>query len=588
MATDVRNTFSGRLSLVGPQLQTLWQETLTTGYILKQAFSAAPTLQSSDSSIDISDSSIDTSDDEPSQHDQPPNPQEPIIAHANARREPYIQADKATETVCDTTAQARTSVAEGTTTTLPTPQREQSKALSESPSSSSVQSDDIPPSNANAATQTEERSPQTDYTSEFSGSPRKLDHGMDTDDDELSLFGHCEDNGPSAPPASLTSSERRNDRDAPELLDGPSQVIVASHNDQHCLALLITKKMIEYMNDITEDTKTLERLQAKFADVDQRVSHTRITVEYCEKLLEKAKTQEEIAELREDIERRRSTLPEDEKYHGAMQRKIGFAKARLDYSHAQSRSLLRQALSNAGLLQVQNEHDKEGQAEDDSVSQASESDAGYEAETRCSDISDISIEELAKRATREEVQAKYEEYLQAERNFDSRGEEYTHQKQLLEDGVLENSDHPMAQEILDLCFIEQEQELTRDLTAAEEAYEEARARARFFGPNEWDQESCFVTDEYDGYPLSWENDGIASTPSDLIYWWLEDIPDVENPPDIAELDTGAGQEFGQENQEDIEVCDIKSAQLSDAWSSHDCSRNRKRIDRWRAMTGRDR
>ncbi|KAL8848038.1 MAG: hypothetical protein Q9221_006943 [Calogaya cf. arnoldii] len=528
MATDVRNTFSGRLSLVGPQLQTLWQETLTTGYILKQAFSAAPTSPSSDSSIN-------TSDDEPSQHDLPLNPQEPIVTHATARREPVTQADKATQIVCDTTAPVRTSA---------------------------------------------------DYTSEFRGSPWELGHGMETVDDNLPLFDHCEDNGPSAPPHSLTSSERLNDNGAPEIHDGPSEVIVASHNNQHCLAVLVTKEMIEYMNDITEDTKALHRLQDKTADVDQRVNFTRINVEYCEKLLEKAESQEEITELREDIERRRSTLPEDEKYLGAMQRKIGFAKSRLTYSNDQSRSLLRKALNDAGLLQLPNEHKEED--EDDNVSQASESEAGYEAETICSDVSDISIEELAKRATREEVQAKYEEYLQAERNFDSRGEEYTHQKHLLEESILVNPDHPLTHTILDLCFIEQEQELTRDLVAAEEAYEEARARARFFGPNEWDQESCFVTDEYDGYPLSWENDRIASTPSEFIYGWLEDIPDVEDPLSIAELDVGAGQEFGQVNQEDLEVCDIRSVQLSDAWSSHDCSRNRKRVDRWRAMNGRDR
>ncbi|KAL8757182.1 MAG: hypothetical protein Q9199_002406 [Rusavskia elegans] len=584
MATDVRNTFSGRLSLVGPQLQTLWQETLTTGYILRQAFTIAAQSQSSDSPIS-------TSDDELAQHNRLPNLQESIIINATARRtkrEPSAQADKATQTVLDTVASVPTSHADGTTTTLSTPKREQPKALSDSLSCTSVQSDDTSPSNTNAATQTEGPSPQTDHTSELTRSHWEAGRGMDLDDDKLPLFGHYEDNGSSTRPASVASGKRFNDNGPAEIIDGPSQVIVASHNNQDCLAILVTKEMVEYMNNITEDTNKLERLEAKFADVDQRVNFNRISVDYCEKLLEKAESQEEIAELREDLERRRSTLPEDEKCRQALERKIGFAKSSLAYSNDLSRSILRQALSNAGLLQNPNEHDEDEETEDDDVSQASESQAGYEADTRCSDVSDISLDELAKRAAKEEVQAKYEDFLEAERNFDNRDQEYTHQKQLLQERLLEDPDHPMTQTILDLCFIEQEQELTRNLAAAEDAYEEAWARARKFGPNEWDQESGFVSDEYDGYPLSWENDGITSTPTDFIYGWLEDIPNVENPPDIADFDSGAGREFGQDNQEDIEVCDIRSAQLSDAWSSRDCSRNRKRIDRWRAMTGRDR
>ncbi|KAL8880921.1 MAG: hypothetical protein Q9192_007917, partial [Flavoplaca navasiana] len=374
----------------------------------------------------------------------------------------------------------------------------------------------------------------------------------------------------------------------PEVLDGPSQVIVAIHDSQNCVAILVTKEMIEYMNNITEESKKLERLEAKFADVDKRVKCTRSNVEHCEKLLEMAESRDEIAELREDINRRQSTLPEDEKCLKSLQRRIGLAKSMLTYSKDLSGSILQQALNNAGLLQSSSEHDEDEDTEDDNASQASESQADYEAESRYSDISDISEEGLAKRAAKEEVQAKHEAFLEAERNFDNRYDEYTHQKRLLRERLLEEPDHSTAQEVLDLCYVERERELTRNLTAAEDAYEEAWARARYFGPNKWDQESCFVDDEYDGYPLSWENDEIASTPVDFIYGWLEDIPDVENPPDMAKLDLGAGQEFGQKNLDDIEVCDIQSLQLSDAWSLRDWSRNRKRIDRWRAMTGMDR
>ncbi|KAL8675126.1 MAG: hypothetical protein Q9168_000497 [Polycauliona sp. 1 TL-2023] len=571
---------SGRFNLVGPQLYTLWQEALTTGYVLKQAFSIAPPPQPA----------VNTTDDETAQHESLPTPQDSTFVDTTAEMnqiEASTQVDKATQTAVDPIASVPTADGHGVTTTLLI-QGEQAQSSRDSLSGNSVRSDDTPASYANAATQIGKPSPQTDRTSDFTGS--QLEDGFDTDPDcsEALPFGPPS----SSRPASLTNGEPDNDDGQPIIVNGPTQVIVASHDNQDCFALLVTTEMIEYMNNITEETRKRDRLRPKLADVDKEVGFARAGIDYCEKLLDKAESDEEIAELRGDIERYRSTLPEDEKRLKALERRMGYIQANLTYSNDLARSLVRQALGDAGLLQISEEHDWE--AKDDDSSQATQSQteaAEHGAYSAWSDdVSEISIDELAKRAAKEEVQVKYEEFLEAERVFDARNEEYPHQKQLLQERLLENSDHPRAETLLDLCFVEHGHEVTRDLIAAEEAYEEARARARKFGPNEWDQESDFVTDEYDGYPLSWENDGIAMAPEDFIKSWLEDIPDVEVPPDLdlADLASGAGQEFGQENLEDVEVCDIRSAQLSDAWSSYDCSRNRKRIDRWRAMTGRDR
>ncbi|KAL9000729.1 MAG: hypothetical protein Q9169_000765 [Polycauliona sp. 2 TL-2023] len=512
---DLRSIISERFDLVGPQLHTLWKETLTTGYVLKQAFSKATPPRPSKSPNHATK-------DEEAQQDYPPHPQDATITRATAemtQRKASTRVDKATQTVGDAVSLALTLAVNGTTTTVSTRQGEQAQSAQDSQSSSSVRSDDTPPSYANEATQIDKPSPQTDHTSEFTGSQRGAGLGMDPDCDQVLL----------SRPASLMEGEPHDDNGQPAIFDGPAQVIVAKHDNQECLAVLVTKEMVEFMNNIMEDTSKLERLRTKFAKVDQRVQFTRINVEYCEKLLGKAESDAEIAELREDIERRLSTMPEDEKCHKALERRIG---------------------------------------------QASESQAEHETYTSCSeDVSVISIDELAKRAAKEEVETKYELFLEAQRNFDAREEQYTHQKQLLQEKLHEHPDLPMAQERLDLCFIEHEREVTRDLAVAEEEWEEARARARKFGPNEWDQESDFATDKSDGYHLSWENDGIASTPTDFIYGWMEDIPDVECPLDISELASGAGQEFGQENKEDMEMCDIRSARLSSAWSSHDCSRN---------------
>lgn len=118
-------------------------------------------------------------------------------------------------------------------------------------------------------------------------------------------------------------------------------------------------------------------------------------------------------------------------------------------------------------------------------------------------------------------------------------------------------------------------------------------RLNNLGPNGSDQESGFddgyaLSWDYDDYPLSWDDDGSVKVPRKSIHTWLAKIPDIDSVLDIADLYQGAGHEFGQEDREVLEGCDVLSAAMSDSLSCHDLIRNRKRIDRWRKIAGRER
>ncbi|KAL8860546.1 MAG: hypothetical protein Q9178_002898 [Gyalolechia marmorata] len=380
--------------------------------------------------------------------------------------------------------------------------------------------------------------------------------------------------------------------DAPEISDGPGQVIVAKHNDKPCLALLVTKEMIESMNEIACLSRELAHVQTKYEEADRDVKFTRLTVGYYEDAIDVADSQDEIDGYRTKIEQRQGTLLADCLRYEELHDQVTSLRRNLKYYEDSSQGMLKELLDNAGLLDAPIEYGSQGEDadnEDGVMSQAYRS----EAASSQSDVSYVSIERLARYAAHAELDERYDELIEKEQIFENAREAYEDEKEEFLQSRLDDPNFEMSQTEFDLTFLQEQQQLIRKLCVAEGAYEEALTRWRKYGPNQWDQESGFVTEEGDGYSddgneLSWEVDGPASAPSDYIFGWMKDIPDVEYPPDISKLDLGAGREFGHEDRGDVDICDILSAQLSDTLTSRDTTRNRRRIDRWRAITGRDR
>lgn len=182
--------------------------------------------------------------------------------------------------------------------------------------------------------------------------------------------------------------------------------------------------------------------------------------------------------------------------------------------------------------------------------------------------------------------------MEAQQRFDARHYDFAEQKadyeELLAEGKVQ-----MTPTEFDYCGIKATRELGKDLSIAERAYEEAIVCRKKLARNQSGQETDFdsfyaLTWEYDGYSLSWDDDGSVKVPRKSIHTWLAKIPDIDKVLDITDLYQGAGHEFGQEDQEVLEGCDILSAAMSDSWSCHDLTRHRKRIDRWRKIAGRER
>ena len=268
------------------------------------------------------------------------------------------------------------------------------------------------------------------------------------------------------------------------------------------------------------------------------------------------------------------------------------------YQEGLFQDLIQDKLDAAGLLETaQDESDQEvtgdkpiqpesGKATDDGGK-----DDGVQQEPAPCEVEsihgDVSSRELAWRTAYQEFTQRAAEYQEMKEEFDRKNEACDKQRECLKQRIREGAASRTLTEFDQDAFLAIQQ-ITRDFAAAEEAFEEAMARRKEFGSNDDGRESGFLEDEYDGYPLSWEDDAIHSAPLTKINNWLSGLPDIEITPEALALHQGAGLEFGRNEPGILDDCDIRSAGMTNAWSSYDWTQNRRRIDHWRQIAGRTR
>ncbi|KAL8637576.1 MAG: hypothetical protein Q9228_005164 [Teloschistes exilis] len=379
----------------------------------------------------------------------------------------------------------------------------------------------------------------------------------------------------------------RDHLEQPEIRHGASHIVTADFEGKSHLAILVTRNMIEYLDEISAEKRKLERHGRKLEEAQREIDLDEHKMRYAEAQIKNASSQGEVDRIQEDIVQYRSNIEKYTVRRDALEPDVDRLKSNVAYFGALCQSSLRNKLTNEGFLKTYDgPFDNEESDAEESGSQSADGQMELYPDEEKSSPSEVSLDELNWRATNEEVKERYGELLDAEREFDNRHQLLAEQNARYHQEILDGA-CSMAQTEFDHIGLEATQMLTQNLRVAEELYEEALSRRIKLGPAEWDQESGFVDGDYGGYPLSWEDEAVASSPNDLIHDWLESIPEVDNVPDIKDLFHGGGNEFGQgDSQEDNDACDIRSAQMSDACSCNDWTRNRRRIDRRRKICGR--
>ncbi|KAL8964217.1 MAG: hypothetical protein Q9183_004611 [Haloplaca sp. 2 TL-2023] len=196
-----------------------------------------------------------------------------------------------------------------------------------------------------------------------------------------------------------------------------------------------------------------------------------------------------------------------------------------------------------------------------------------------------------KELARIDFEDKREEFIRMNEAFDNRHAEDAEEKaeylRCVKQGICSTT-----QTDFDLSSLEYHRRFTANLRKAEDSFEDAFRLAKQLGvldgEDAYYQESVF-SERSDGYAPSFEDAMTGSAPVQRISYWQESIG--QSRDEILWGGTGLEPwKAPKLESEPLEMddCEVSSATMSDSWSCVDRSRNRRRINRWREITGRDR
>ncbi len=355
----------------------------------------------------------------------------------------------------------------------------------------------------------------------------------------------------------------------PQYTEGLSKICHASDGTNDCLAVILTHDMVATLNDIFNGSRKVEKLEERCEDVSKEVNLARIFLDQSRGLLETVARPEETGQIEADMERADQTLRKASPRKERLEKELWIEKHNLEYSRARVENLLWRVFSDAQLL------NETGQAnESDSDSSINQNGATDKPSTH-SDHSEntfLSIEDLHRLATSEEVERTRQTLQTLQETFDDRQDEYNRDFQEYEQAIQDGS-CDLPQSDFDRIYVSNMRNLTACLKAAETEHRNVMARARALGivENEYEQESDFVDQEDDGYRESHEAGMTAGVDRVFIDRWIETT--VESAD--------------QENDliEEADDWDVKTVGISDSISLVAEGRSRVRIDRWREACG---
>jgi len=358
----------------------------------------------------------------------------------------------------------------------------------------------------------------------------------------------------------------------PHYTDGPSKIIMTNDGAKDCLALVLTRDMVTKMNEILLGTCKVNRLEDRVDELQREVNRATIFLE--QSLAEIKALPASESKSDEEAKIRQEMKETDERLQRALGRKerteenLHSEKRNLSFSRDEIQEVFHRVLSESQLVE-----EEATAAREDEESNKTEAASQRSGISRNSNETWISIDELNRKATYEEVEAT-RQYLQSlQDDFDGRQNFYDNEFRDYQEAVEEGA-CMLPQSEFDRIHIGNIQRLTTGLIDAEAAYEDGMARARALDiiGNEFEQESDFVDQADDGYRDSHEAEMAAGVDRFFINAWMDATADSEDQEDKPEIGT-------------TDNWDAESIGISDSISMVAEGRRRVKIDRWRETCG---
>ena len=361
------------------------------------------------------------------------------------------------------------------------------------------------------------------------------------------------------------------DGETPPYTDGPSRIIMTSDGSKDCIALLLTRDMVDNMNEVHSYTDKVIKLGAEVSELEKVVNHAEIDIGYLvaeiEALPESPSKGDEEARINREMEEAKERAQQASRSKEISEKDLHWEQLNLTFARDSVQQIVDRVLFESRLLKID---DPVAETEQDKFERLHQSESH---QSRCSMHSletIVSIDELNRRATREEVEMTQQRFHSLNDQFETREAFYDSELREYQDAVEEGT-CSLSQSEFDRILVSNMMVLTRTLIDAEAAFENALARARALKiiDNDLDQESDFVSHEEDGYRESREAEMAAGVDRYFIRRWMDATAACEGQEDGPSVD-GIDDDW-----------DARTVQISDSISLVAEGRSRVRIDRWR-------
>ncbi|KAL9009471.1 MAG: hypothetical protein Q9173_005504 [Seirophora scorigena] len=384
----------------------------------------------------------------------------------------------------------------------------------------------------------------------------------------------------------------------PAYTDGAPRVIKARDGVKDCLALLLTSELVAEINQISTRSKKLELLTISLKKAKRELRSDENMLEYSYDSLQDIDGQAQLERVNEEIEEIQERIADARNRVKTLEDEVATLTINLAHSRYRCEELLEGALGNVDLLDIPApelamQMDHAGEAEQCGIDAAAGEAHTWRAESSHRDEATIQREltETTRRAARANFETKREILVSMDEAFEHRQEGLAEEKAEYHRCVREGICH-ITQTEFDLLALEDFRKMTANLREAHEAFEESFKQAKQLGAlDEGDahyQESVF-SDWSGGYALSMEKAMVGSAPTKNIACWQAGVEQsLEGEPWRNPGSEACANPDSNHEAQGLEDCDLQSVAISDSWSCVDWSRNRRRIDRWRAIAGRDR
>lgn len=384
----------------------------------------------------------------------------------------------------------------------------------------------------------------------------------------------------------------------PAYTCGEPRVIMATDGVKDCLALLLTTELVVEINRISTRSKELDLLNTRLKKARREIRLEENMLEYNYDSLQDIDGQAQVEQVKEEIEGIRERIADARKRVETLENEVGLLTMNLAHSRYRCEEILEDALGRVDLLDIPEpdlamEMDPAGEAEQCRVNAAAAEADTWRGGSSPPDEAAVQgeLRETMRQAARADFETKREILMTLDEAFEHRQEDLAEEKaeyhRCVREGLCQ-----ITQTEFDLLALEDFRKMTANLRGAQEGFEESFKYAKQLGAlDEQDahyQESVF-SDWSGGYALSMEKAMVGSAATKNIACWQAGVKEsLEGASWKAPTLEPYADPEPELKAQGLEDCDLQSVAISDSWSCIDWSRNRRRIDRWREIAGRNR